>query len=181
VKGVKDTEEYIFCTDDEAKSFIEIVVDIAETILKNEANLDAMREEFFINNVNQLDLKDITAMISIDDKFKMNLIFSFDEKLLDYIFKNYTAGLNFEEEEHEFMLGETAGDIINVVLGLSIGRYAASRRVFNLSPPIVVNKARSITRYKDTRLYAANIISQYGNMSLFVVAPGEKVKKRLTT
>jgi CheY-specific phosphatase CheX len=179
VKIEKDKDDYIFYSEDEAKYFLEILVDITQNMLKNEAQLDILQKEFYPNDIDKLELKDITSMISIDDKFRMNLIFTFDEKLLKYISKNYTAGMDFADEEYENVLGETAGDIINIVLGLSIGRFARTRRIFNLSTPVIVHKAARISRYKNTKLYGAEVISEYGNMSLFIVIPGEETKKRI--
>jgi CheY-specific phosphatase CheX len=175
----KDQDEYIFYNDDEAKKFLEIIVEITDNMLKNETQLEIVQKELYINNIIRLELKDITSMINIDDKSRMNLIFTFDEELLKYISKNYTAGMDFAEEEYEEVLGETAGDIINIALGLSIGRYAKTRRIFNLSTPVVIHKATKVHKYKDTKVYAAEMFTVYGNMVLYVVIPGDKIKKRI--
>lgn len=171
----------LFKTAMEAKEFVKILVELSEVFLKSEGGIYNIEVSYSANDENKLELRDITSMIFMEDKLRMTLAFSFDDEMLKYIFKKYSEGLEIEENEYESCIEETAGDMINIVLGRALGMFVKEEILFHLSPPIVINKAQSIARYKDTEYYTVNITSEYGVLSILMIIPGEGFKSRIIT
>lgn len=165
----------------EAKEFIKIVVELSEAFLKSEGGIYNIEVNYSVNQENKMELKDITSMIFMEDKLRMTLAFSFDDAMLKHIFKKYSEGLEIEENEYQSCLEETAGDMVNIVLGRALGIFAKDKILFHLSPPIVINKAQSIARHKNTDYYSVNIITEYGELSILMITPGESFKRYIIT
>lgn len=181
VQDFENENKILFKTATEAKEFIKIVVELSGNFLKSEGGIYNIEVSNSTNDENKLELRDITSMIFLEDKLKITLAFSFDDEMLKYIFKKYSEGLDIEEEEYQSCLEETAGDMINIVLGRALGIFVKEKILFYLSPPIVINKAQNMARYKDTEYYTVNINSKYGVLSILMIIPGESFKSRIIT
>lgn len=175
-----ESDSNLLSSEGEAESFVEVIADTCEGFLRKEARIEKFKWSFFLNNINKLELKDITSMISVDDKNGIIIAFSYDEGFLKKVMENYVSGIDITEKNYQFYLEETAGDMINIVLGLSIGKYAKSRRIFNFTPPIIINKGKNISSYKGTKFFGGDLSSEFGNMSLFVIVAGELACKHIT-
>lgn len=181
MQNLGNQDKILFKTDIEAKEFIKIVVELADVFLENEGGIFNIEAEYIENHVDKLELKDITSMIFMEDKLRMTLAFSFDDSMLKYIFRKYSEGLDIDESEYQSCVEETAGDMINIVLGRALGVFIKDKVLFHLSPPIIINKAQSIASYKDTKYYNVNLTTEYGSLSIIMIIPGEKFKSRIIT
>ncbi len=181
MQNFENQNKILFKTTTEAKEFIKIVVELSEAFLKSEGGIYNIEVNYSANDENKLELRDITSMIFMEDKLRMTLAFSFDDVMLKYIFKKYSEGLEIEENEYQSCLEETAGDMVNIVLGRALGIFVKERILFHLSPPIIINKAQSIARHKDTEYYTVNITTEYGVLSILMIIPGESFKNRIIT
>jgi len=81
----------------------------------------------------------------------------------------------------DLYIEETAGDMINIILGNVLAEFQQKGRAFALSTPIIVNEAKSIARYKNHKFYTAELETDSGTMSIFCIIPGEPLRKRLAT
>ena len=92
------------------------------------------REEYSMVGIHRLKLKHVTALLNVGGNINMYVGVSFDEPLIEKVFDAYCEDLEIEEDERDEYIEETAGDVINIVVGNSTADLADSGMVINLSP-----------------------------------------------
>lgn len=163
-----------------AEKFIESVVRRTILFLAEEVSINAEDKNYELTDVQKLQLKELTSIITVEDDAKMTLAFTYDKELINEIFINYSQGLEIDESEVDQYIEETAGDMINIILGNVLAEFQQSGRAFALSTPIIVNGAKSIARYKNHEFFTAELVTGSGTMAIFCITPGEPLQKRLT-
>ncbi|EFL52277.1 conserved hypothetical protein [Solidesulfovibrio fructosivorans JJ]] len=126
-----------------------------------------------IDDVQKLDLKSVTAIMSATGALKLYLAYSFDAPLIDAAFAAYTADLDIAEDEREDAVQETAGDIINIIVGNALADLAANGPTIALSPPIILTEAKSVMRHRGAKFASAELRADAGHMSIHLIGPGE--------
>jgi CheY-specific phosphatase CheX len=132
-----------------------------------------------VDEVNKLELKYLTSIIVVEDDVKLTLAFSFEKKLIEDIFKEYSKGIEIENDEVPIYIEETAGDMINIVMGNVLSYFQQLGKTIVISSPIIINGAKSISRYKDSRFYSADMLTDKGEMVIYCITPGEKIMGHL--
>jgi CheY-specific phosphatase CheX len=139
----------------------------------NDYSIEITDFEYTLKDVSQLKLKYITSFMSINSPVDLYLAFSFDEKLIRYIFSEYTSDIDFDEDEEQLYLEETANDIINIIVGNITDQISTTGEVIQLSPPIVITNADKITKQKDEYFFTVDFVTTKGNMDIFCIGPRE--------
>jgi len=172
---------YIVQSQVDAGKFMESVVGRTVLFLVDEASIKVGDVKYDLTDVKKLELKELTSIITVEDEAKMTLAFTYDRKLIYEIFTGYSQGIEIDEGEVDLYIEETAGDMINIILGNVLAEFQQKGRAFALSTPIIVNEAKSIARYKNHKFYTAELETDSGMMSIFCIMPGEPLRKRLAT
>jgi len=162
-----------------AEKFMEAVVRRTVLFLADEASIIVGSENYDLTDVQKLELKELTSIITVEDDSKMTLAFTYDRELINEIFNKYSQGLEIEESEVDQYIEETAGDMINIILGNILAEFQQNGRAFALSTPVIVNGAKSIARYKNHEFFTAELVTESGTMAIFCITPGEPLRKRL--
>ncbi len=165
----------------DASKFIESVVRRTSLFLAEEVSIDVGDVKYALTDVQKLQLKELTSIITVEDEAKMTLAFSYERELINEIFAKYTQEIEIEESEAELYIEETAGDMINIILGNVLAEFQQNGRAFALSTPIIVNEAKSIARYKNHKFFTAELVTGIGTMAIFCIIPGEPLRKRLVS
>ena len=163
----------------DANKFMESVVRRTILFLADEASIEVGNVKYAPTDVKKLQLKKLTSIITVQDDTKMTLAFSYDSEIINEIFAKFTQGIEIEENETDQYIEETAGDMINIILGNILAEFPQNGRAFALSTPIIVNEAKSITRYKNQKFYTAELATSAGMMAIFGIIPGKPLLKRL--
>ena len=177
----KNSNGYIVQSEVDAGKFMESVVGRTVLFLVDEASINVGDVKYDLTDVKKLQLKELTSIITVEDDAKMTLAFTYDRKLINEIFSGYSQGIEIDESEVDLYIEETAGDMINIILGNVLAEFQQKGRAFALSTPIIVNEAKSIARYKNHKFYTAELETDSGTMSIFCIMPGEPLRKRLVT
>ena len=177
----RDSNEYLVQSQVDVGKFIESVVRRTILFLVDEAAIKVGDVKYDLTDVKKLQLKELTAIITLEDIEKMTIAFTYDRKLINEIFSGYSQGIEIDESEVDLYIEETAGDMINIVLGNVLAEFQQNGRVFTLSTPIIVNEAKSIARYKKHKFYTAELATDPGTMAIFCITPREPLAKRLVT
>lgn len=148
------------------KFIMDVIVNRTITYLKEEVNVNLKGEGIGVADTKRLDLKQLTALMTIGGNVNMNIIFSFDEDLIETIFTVYTEEIDILPEERLESLEETAGDIINIIIGNATADLTTPGQVISISPPVVLPSAKSIIRYKNTKFHGRVLHTDHGDMSL---------------
>jgi len=108
----------------------------------------------------------LTTLITVGGNLNINVIFSFDENLIETIFAAYTKEIEIPPEEHLENLEETAGDVINIILGNATADFTTKGYIIPISPPMVIPAAKSVIRYKNAKFHGCILHTDHGDMSL---------------
>ena len=90
--------------------------------------------------------------------------------MFDEIFKRYTEGLCIAEDELEEALIDTAGDVINIVVGNILSEINNQQHSIMMSPPLVITAAKQIACQRNTLFYNANLITQFGQLDIYLIS-----------
>ncbi len=166
-------------TGEERAKFLESLVSRARSFLETEIGMSVPGAAVNPGSIEKLDLRNITSIITIEDQFRMIAAFSFEKALLDRIFKVYSQGIRIAPEEYAALLEETAGDMINIVVGNALVDFQQPGYAFNLSTPIIISEAKSILRYKNSELFTADISTNFGLLTIICITPGTNYGTKL--
>lgn len=168
----------VFTSDAGAKVFVEALLERTKAFLMDEGNIAIEQTFMDLSESHSLVLKTLTSIINIEDSAKMVVALSFDRELIYKIFESYSAGIEIHEDEVPMYVEETAGDMINIVVGNVLAKFQQPGHAFVISTPLIVNEAKSISKYKNTRFYSAEIKTEAGSLSIYCITPGESYRKQ---
>lgn len=154
------------------KLLIEVVQERACEYLRDEIGFEVMRVERQVDDVKRLGLKYLTSLLAIGGHLQVYLAFSFDEPLIRKIFEAYTRDVELDDDEDHYV-AETAGDMINVVVGNALAALGDKSPAIKLSPPLFIREGKEITKYKNAQLLTLNLILDPGEMSILCIGPRE--------
>jgi len=170
---------HLVVSPDERERFLRDLVDRSSLFLEREVSVPVKGVILNPHTIDKLDLESITSILTVEDLNKMIVAFSFQRPLLDTIFRVYSEGLRIDPTEYTALLEETAGDMINIVVGNALSGFQKPGYAFALSTPIIINEAKSILRYKKSELVTARISTDSGTMIVLCITPGAYYDTRL--
>ncbi|MEA3354473.1 MAG: chemotaxis protein CheX [Campylobacterota bacterium] len=127
-------------------------------------------------NPDKLILKDYTPMIGTGGNLNMMVVISYEKELLDHLVELFMDGEEIEEEEMQEVLDSVSGETINTIIGLALPTFPSRGKGVTITPPITINDASNIKRYKNSKIVSANIVTDYGVMSISAVGSVESIK-----
>ncbi|MBF0200560.1 MAG: chemotaxis protein CheX [Desulfamplus sp.] len=148
---------------------IKIISQRAAKFLKDEMAIDTESHEVNLIPSNRFMLNYLTTVLTIGGDININVIFSFEHTLIRKIFEIYTEELDVLPEEEQEYIEETAGDMINIVVGNSTVEFR-NREAVSLSPPIMISEAKSIAKSKHSDFFVNHLRSIHGTLSIFCIA-----------
>jgi CheY-specific phosphatase CheX len=157
----------------DGNAFISVLAERTEAFFREELGIPITATQFQADDVHKLDLRPVTAIMSATGLLKLYLAYSFDSDLIDAAFAAYTADLDIAADERDDAVQETAGDIINIIVGNALADLAASGPVIALSPPIILTEAKSVMRHRGARFLSANLDTPKGQCGIHLIGPGE--------
>jgi CheY-specific phosphatase CheX len=143
------------------------------SFLRDELEIEVTAQAQHLDDVQKLDLKHLTSIMSATDNMKLYLAYSFDEPLIVKAFEAYCKDLDVADDERETYMEETAGDIINIIVGNALADLSAQGRVIGLSPPIVITEAKSIMRHRGAKFASTSLTTPHGGLNIHLIGPGE--------
>ena len=149
------------------------VVTRTKSFLSDELETNVLSSRFQLQNVTKIDLRELSSIVVVGGPVNMIVAFSFDHGLIERLFKIYTDDIDVEEGERDLFHGETAGDIINTVIGNVTADIKKNGGALTFSPPVILSGARSLLRHRDAKFYAASMDTEYGALAVNVIGPPE--------
>ncbi len=155
------------------KGFLDALSRRTEAFFREELDIVVMARASQADDVQKLDLKHLTAIMSATGSLKLYLAYSFEAPLIDAAFAAYAADLDIDADERDDAIQETAGDIINIIVGNALADLAAKGPTIALSPPIIITEAKSVMRHRGARFASAHLRTGQGQLSIHLIGPGE--------
>ncbi|MFQ3619610.1 MAG: chemotaxis protein CheX [Spirochaetales bacterium] len=169
----------LLITDTDLDRFLNNLLERTRQFLEEEGKVPVTQTIVLPDSLDRVDLKELTSILTVEDRLKLIVAFSFDRRLIEAVFEGYTMGLSVSPEEKEAIVEETAGDCINLVVGNALLDFQLPGYAFTVSTPIIINEGKSIQRYKQSHITRGEIVTERGKMFVLCITPGIYYKKTL--
>ena len=127
-------------------------------------------------NPDKLILKDYTSMIGTGGSLNLMIIISYDSNLLNHLVTLFMDGEEVAQDEMVEVIDSVSGETINTIIGLALPTFPNRGKGVTITPPITINDASNIKKYKNSKIVSANIVTQYGELSISAVGTEESIK-----
>ncbi len=118
----------------------------------------------------KLMLKSYTSMIAVGGPNPLVILISFDTSLLDHLAELFLDGAAVEHHEREAVRDSVCGEISNTVVGLALHSFPNRGKGVSITPPITINDASSIAKFRTAKLTTSKIAADFGSLSISVIA-----------
>lgn len=157
----------------ETKRLMDAVTERTISFLNQEISLEISKQHIEVENPLYIKLKSLSSLINIGGKFNAYFVFSFDKELIFHIFKIYTKGLDLPLEDEATDIEETAGEMMNIIIGNALTHFQDKGEAIYFSPPIVISEAKRIVQCNNAKFFRSSLETLFGEMSIFIVGPKE--------
>jgi CheY-specific phosphatase CheX len=137
--------------------------------LNTELDIATIDSVLVSNTLQKMQLNYLTSLISLEGSVKMFVALSYDESLFNEVFARYTAELTLEDDEQEEAMIDSAGDIVNILVGNTLADINDNNKKITMSPPIVITAAKQIGCQRHSLVYRTHLITQYGVVDVYLI------------
>ncbi|MBI3444521.1 MAG: response regulator [Magnetospirillum sp.] len=141
--------------------------------LQEEIGLKVERAKPRTGSMDSLQLRDVTSVVQTSGPIQLRIAFSFDRSLLQHIRSVVTAGLHIAPHEKELFLRETAGEVVNSILGHATADLAEKDNDVILSPPTILDEGKLIHRPKKAIFTSIEMSTVRGIADINFIGPAE--------
>lgn len=121
-----------------------------------------------------LTLLDMTAIVRMGGGVNLLIAFSFQDALVDTLFKRMTADFDIAPDEVEMYREAAAGEAVNTILGHStIDLQKTNGPAISMTPPVTLDRVKTIRRMKNAMFYTRSLDTEFGRMNISLVGPQE--------
>ena len=117
-------------------------------------------------------LRKNTAMIGTGGSVQVLITMGYDDVLLEKLMKAFLEGEEVDEEEIDEVRESVSSEVINTIVGNALVN-PIDGTALSITPPILIYEAKSLFKNKSSRIAAATISTEFGDMLLTVVGPKE--------
>jgi len=128
------------------------------------------------DSLDKLTLKDYTSMIGTGGTLNMMVVVSFETNLLEHLVNLFMEDEEVEDDEKEEVYDSVSGETINTIIGLSLPIFPNRGKGVTITPPITISDASTIKKFKNSKIVTANIMTEYGNMSISAMGNEDSIK-----
>jgi len=148
-------------------------------VLERETGVTVTETATELRDVNVLALHEATVIVGIGGAVSLLIAFSFKRRLLERMCDRYTNGIDIADYGREFYLKETAAEIVNTIIGLCMGDFHDGNELITLSPPAIIEEARSIRRPRNAVFSCIALKSGSSGLEINFVGPRHLFDERL--
>ena len=127
-------------------------------------------------NVDKLVLKHYTSMIGVGGKLNLMVVISFENEILDKLVKLFMDGEEVEKDEEQEIKDSVTGEVINTILGLALPTFPNRGKGVTITPPITINDAGSIAKYKNSKIITAVVQTGFGDIIISAVGSEDSIR-----
>lgn len=150
---------------DDIKHIIAVITKVARHYLLDEIGIQTLDYHTNVYRRQELELKPFTVMMEISGCFSFDIVFSFDERLIDKVYQVYCRDLDLNDDERIEHINETASDMINIVIGNSTHLLAEDGTTVIISVPLIISESSQLSMM-DVKVLSANLDTDFGSMMI---------------
>jgi CheY-specific phosphatase CheX len=137
--------------------------------LNKELGIETNSISFAINTIQKMELNYLTSLINVEGDVRMFVVLSYDKSLFNEVFARYTSDIVIEEDEQEEAVIDSAGDVINIIVGNTLADVNEKNKKIIISPPIVITAAKQIACQRNSLFYKATLVTEYGGLDVYLL------------
>ena len=127
-----------------------------------------------------LTLLDMTAIIGIGGRLNMLITFSFDDDLVHMLYQRMTADFEVRPDEVAMFREAAAGELANTIVGhCTADLQHLDRQGISLTPPMIVNQAKTIRRMNDSIFCTQQLNTAHGHINISLSGPRDMFDTKL--
>jgi CheY-specific phosphatase CheX len=157
--------------DHEIATVIEVVEQRTIAFMKDQLGLAPTKTERRLIHDDCVVLRSMTAIVGVGSKAGLYIAYSYEDSLIRAMMKRYTEGLAVSPEEEELYIRDTASDVVNVIVGNCTADLARRKELITLSPPVLMDGARTIRGRSETTIAALTLRFPEGALDIAFVGP----------
>lgn len=115
-------------------------------------------------------LKSFTVNIGLGGSVSMLFVLSYDMPLIEALTRAFAMD-DVPPEELDEIQESVASEVGNIVLGNSICEFPEGGKGVTMTPPLVIQQAKSISAGKDAHIATTVIATEYGDLAASIVWP----------
>jgi CheY-specific phosphatase CheX len=162
-KPIKNIQQVIKSAIARTSSYLESEYKIKVSVIKAEKG-----------GLDSLTLLDMTVIIGMGGSVNLLIAFSFQESLLDELFKQMTTDFDVAPDEIEMYREASAGEVVNTILGhCTIDLQKTDGPAISMTPPVILDRVKTIKRMKNAMFYTESLNTDFGQLNISLVGPQE--------
>jgi chemotaxis protein CheX len=157
---------------------LDVLILQSRLFLSEDMAIDIKSIDIVDDSIDKLILNDYTSMIGTGGMLNIMIIISFEKKLLDHLVKLFMDDEDVEDDEKDEVYNSVSGETINTIVGLALSTFPNRGKGVTITPPIIINDASNIKKYKNSKIVTANIATKYGNMCISAMGSEDLIKQK---
>jgi len=142
-----------------------------KTYLTEHADIDVTEVHAVTEDVDHLKLRQASAVIGVGGSVGMLIAFSFSQELIGVLYERLTAGIGIPPDQEAVYRDATVTEIANVIVGNCTADFASHDERVSLSPPILLEDAKGISRKKNAMFGTIMMVTPHGPFDIHMVGP----------
>lgn len=138
--------------------------------LNEQLNIKTKETYFILNNIEKVQLNPITTLIHVENQVKVIVLISYQQVLFNEIFIRYTDGLFIDKNEKKDAIIDSAGDIINIVVGNTLAEINKKSHTIIMSSPLFIKHKKQIACKPDALFYQAKLMTEFGQLDIYLIS-----------
>lgn len=147
------------------------LVDHTKDYLMCEAGIEVTHARRAARSLDQLKLRQSTAIVGVGGDFSALIAFSFPEEMVDVLYHRLTATFDVPAGEEALYRREAVTEMANIIIGHCTARFAASGARVSMSPPVLLESAKPIRRLKNAVFDSISMVTPHGSFDINLVGP----------
>ncbi len=124
--------------------------------------------------VESLVLLDMTAIVGMGGRINLLITISFEDCLINTLYQRMTEDIEVQPDEVEMYRQAAAGELVNTIVGhCTIDLQHLDSQGISMTPPIILDRAKTIWRMKNSMFYTQGLMTIFGRMNISLVSPPE--------
>lgn len=160
------------------KDTLEPIMNRTMSFLEEDMGIAVISKAIEILSPKKVELKKNTVMIGTGGSIQVILTIGYDDLLLDKLVEAFLEGEKIDDDEKDEIRESVSCEFLNTVVGNAMTNFAGDG-VISITPPVLIYEAKSLFKYKDSKIVTATIKTDFGDMTLAAVGPRELFEKEL--
>ena len=139
--------------------------------LAREAGIEVTHVRRMARSLDQLKLRESTAIIGVGGDFGALVAFSFSQEMVDVLYAHLTAGIDVPAGDEELYRREAVTEMANIIIGHCTAHFAAGGGRVSMSPPVLLEAAKPIPRMKNAIFDSVSMVTPHGSFDINLVGP----------